>query len=866
MRISKQVSFVLGALVAASMLLTGGVDLRAQGSKVDYDRAMSLAQRSEDLVFRQRIRVEWTPGGTSLWYRVATGPGPQEFVGVDAERGVREPLFDHGRLAQALTRLLGIHVAPDRLPIENVAPEGSTFPVTSLRFRTGDRRWLWTPAAGDPTADPAPEPVLRPLSGKLAPNRSRASSEDTQIVFRNETPDDLELFWLDMEGRRQGYGRVRPGQERAQHTFVGHVFLLTDREGSTVAVFEAGAEALRAVIRSTVKDISVPAEPPADTAAAPPGSSPDGRWVAVLHDDNLYLRAQESGELLPLSTDGTAEEPYREAVAWAPDSSRLVGTRIRPGGTRDVTFLEVAPKDQAQPRIHSHRYLKPGDPLPKPRLRLFTVSDRRQIPIDDTLYPNPFTEDGDLDIRWSPDSRVFSFNYNQRGHQLYRILSVDVETAPAGTTTDRQSLAPVTPRVVVEETASTFIDWTNKTWRHWLDATGEVLWMSERDGWAHLWLYDAATGRVKQQVTRGKWVVREVLQVDEARREVWFMAGGVREDQDPYQQHLCRVGLDGSGFTVLTEGDGDHSVGFSPDRRWFIDTWSRVDLAPVTELRRSADGALVCGLERGDAAALVAAGWTMPERFVAIGRDGVTPVYGMLIRPSHVDPARKYPVVEEIYAGPHGAFVPKEFGRLLRQHALAELGFVVVQVDGMGTNHRGKRFHDVAWKNLADSGLPDHIAWLKAAAATRPEMDLTRVGIYGGSAGGQSSTRALLDHGDFYRVGVSDCGCHDNRMDKIWWNEQWLGWPVDDSYRKSSNVEDAARLQGKLLLIVGELDTNVDPASTLQMAAALVRADRDFELLIMPGANHGAAESPYGSRRRMDFLVRHLHGREPRWE
>jgi dipeptidyl-peptidase-4 len=203
---------------------------------------------------------------------------------------------------------------------------------------------------------------------------------------------------------------------------------------------------------------------------------------------------------------------------------------------------------------------------------------------------------------------------------------------------------------------------------------------------------------------------------------------------------------------------------------------------------------------------------------------------------------------------------------LNRHHSLAELGFVVVQVDGMGTNHRGKKFHDVCWKDLADSGLPDHIAWLKAAAATRPWMDLTRVGIYGGSAGGQSSTRALLDHPEFYKVAVSDCGCHDNRMDKLWWNEQWLGWPVDDSYRRSSNVEDAGKLKGKLLLTVGELDTNVDPASTLQVAAALVRADKEFELLIVPSANHGAGESPYASRRRMDFFVRHLLGREPRWE
>ena len=835
----------------------------SQGSKSDYDRALSLAGRTEDAVFRQRIKAVWLPEGNAMWYRVATGPGTQEFVGVDALSGVRRPLFDHGRLAGMLTRLLGTNIAPDRLPLERLSVAGNALPPESLRFRMGDRRWIWSLGEEDPVLDPSPEPDLPSLVGRGAPTRSRESAEETRILFRNETGEDLELFWVDTEGQRKGYGRLRAGQERTQHTFVGHVFLLTDRDGSTVAVFEADADTPRAVIRplDSLERAAVSTYDSSTESPPPPGTSPDGRWVAFVQDHQLRLRVRATGEVLPLSTDGTATDTYREPVVWSPDSSHVVAVRVQSGGDRKVTFLEVAPRDQVQPRVHSHPYLKPGDPLPKPRLRLFTVVGRRQFDIEDSLYPNPFTEDGDLDVRWAPDSSVFYFNYNQRGHQLYRILGVPLADAAR-----KDSVGALTPRVVVEETASTFIDWTNKTWRHWLDATGEVLWLSERDGWAHLWLVDAVNGRVKQQITRGPWVVREVLHVDDTRRQIWFLAGGVRPEQDPYQLHLCRVRLDGSGFQILTEGDGDHVIEFSPDRRWFVDTWSRVDFPPVTELRRSEDGARVCVLEQGDISALASSGWTLPERFVAMGRDGVTPVYGVLIRPSQFDPTRTYPVVEEIYAGPHGAFVPKRFGRLLRQHALAELGFVVVQVDGMGTNHRGKRFHDVAWKNLADSGLPDHIAWLKAAAATRPWMDLSRVGIYGGSAGGQSSTRALLDHGDFYRVAVSDCGCHDNRMDKIWWNEQWLGWPVDESYRRSSNVEHAARLQGKLLLIVGELDTNVDPASTLQLAAALVRADRDFDLLVMPGANHGAAESPYGSRRRMDFFVRHLLGHEPRWE
>jgi dipeptidyl aminopeptidase/acylaminoacyl peptidase len=499
-----------------------------------------------------------------------------------------------------------------------------------------------------------------------------------------------------------------------------------------------------------------------------------------------------------------------------------------------------------QPKVRSFEYLKPGDDLPKVQPVLVRMRDRTPLRIDTSLFPNNFTPDGALRIEWSPKSDEFHFDYNQRGHQLYRILAVNAESGAV--------------RTVVEETSKTFIDYTAKTWRQWLPESGQLLWMSERDGWCHLWLYDAATGGVKNQVTHGSWVVRDVLRVDADTRTVWFMACGVRPGEDPYHLHLCRVKMDGTGFQRLTEGDGNHVVEFSPDRRFFVDHWSRADQPPVAELRRSEDGSLVCVLERAEAGALLGTGWSLPERFVAKGRDGLTDIYGVIIRPSHFDPARKYPVLEEVYAGPQSAYAPKSFSVLERQHALAELGCIVVQADGMGTNYRGKAFHDVAWQNLQDAGFPDRIGWIKEAAATRPWMDLSRVGIYGGSAGGQNAMRALLDHHDFYRAAFADCGCHDNRMDKIWWNEQWLGWPVGEAYRKASNVEDAARLEGALMLCVGELDSNVDPSSTLQVVNALEKADKDFDFLVITNSNHGSAESPYGTRRRMEFFLRKLLG------
>jgi dipeptidyl-peptidase-4 len=834
----------------------------AQGTQADYERATTFAERTENRVFRARVRPQWIVDGTRCWYELEVGPGRREWWVVEAETGRRTPLFDGAKLAQVLGAEVKQELKPDALALERleVDPAGQV-----ARFRAGGKRWRLTLADGSLQPDDQPETTLAPRPANARRARSRTTGEETSLTFVNRSREDVELYWIDTEGQRKGYGRIRPGQERPQHTFAGHVWMLTDRLGTALATFEATEAPGRAVLEDGQKPAAkevTPAPAGEPGGERPRGTSPDGQWVAFVRDHNLQLRPRAGGEAVALSRDGTPEDAYSPDVTWAPDGSVVVARRVQKGQEHPVTMVEVAPRDQVQPKLHTHNYLKPGDRLPRPRLRVFRVADRRQFNVDEKAYENPFTESGDLDLRWAPDGKAFTFVYNQRGHQVYRILEVPVAGLPTGG--EPQEPGVIVPRTVVDEVAKTFVDWTGKTWSHWLDRSGELLWMSERSGWCHLWLYDTRAGKAKNAVTQGEWVVRQVLHVDEERRQVWFYAGGVRPGQDPYYLHLCRVGFDGQGFAVLTEGDGTHKVEFSPDRRWFVDTWSRVDAPPVTELRRSDTGARVSVLAEADWAPLRAAGWTVPERFVAKGRDGTTDIHGIVITPSKFDPTKRYPVIEEIYAGPQGAFVPKEFGRLTRQHALAELGFVIVQIDGMGTSQRSKAFHDVCWKNLGDSGFPDRIAWMKAAATTRPWMDLTRVGIYGGSAGGQSSTRALLAHGDFYHVAASDCGCHDNRMDKIWWNEQWMGWPLGPHYEEQSNVTQAKQLKGHLLLTVGELDTNVDPASTLQVAAALVRADKDFDLLIIPGANHGAGETPYGNRRRMDHFVRHLWGQEPR--
>ena len=576
-------------------------------------------------------------------------------------------------------------------------------------------------------------------------------------------------------------------------------------------------------------------------------ASPDGKWIASVRDYNLRIKPTIGEGEIQLSREGNADDSYIPEVTWSPDSRKLVAFRTTKPQDHKVYYVESSPADQLQPKLESIDYLKPGDRIPQRKPHLFDVERRIEIPVSDALFANPWENDS---LHWDADSKRFLFVYNQRGHQVMRVVAVDAESGTA--------------KAVVEEACATFFDYAHKQFVEYLDPTHEVIWMSEREGWNHLFLFDSIHGEVKSLLTPGEWVVRKVEHVDPEKRQIWFRAGGIKSGEDPYFVNECRVNFDGTGLVILTQGNGSHDTTWSPDRSVFVDRWSRVNQAPVTELRRGDTGALIVTLEKADTAALAATGWHAPEAFVAKGRDGVTDIHGLIHRPMKFDPQKKYPVLECIYAGPQDSYVPKEWRRVHRCQEMAELGFVVVQIDGMGTSNRSKKFHDVCFKNLGDAGFPDRILWMRAAAAKYSSLDVSRVGVYGGSAGGQNAMRALLDHGDFYKAAAADCGCHDNRMDKIWWNELWMSWPVGPQYEEASNVVQAHKLQGKLMLLVGEMDRNVDPASTLQVANALIRADKDFDLVVIPGGGHGSGGGDYGKRRQMDFFVRHLMGVEPR--
>ena len=580
--------------------------------------------------------------------------------------------------------------------------------------------------------------------------------------------------------------------------------------------------------------------------------SPDGKWDAYIKDYNVYISPvnDEAPKVeYALSMDGNDKLTYdRRSLRWSPDSRKLITLKTNHVETRRIPLIESAPSTQKQPILQWRDYAKPGDVLSTSLPVLFDVDSRTQIALETAMYANQFS----LYLTgWRDDSRAFTFEFNQRGHQRYVVGEVNAETGKITHLADEQT--------------EIFI-YYNNNFRHDLNDGEQMLWISERDGWRHIYLHDDK-GQIVKQITKGEWVVRKVDYVDQENEVIYFTASGFVPDEDPYNLHYCRIGFDGKDFVDLTPENGNHIQTFSKDRRYFVDVYSRPDCPPVSQLRLTADGSVIAELEKCDVSDLVARGWSMPEVFCAKGRDGKTDIWGNIHRPSDFDPSKSYPVVEMIYAGPHDNHVVKDFrpaNHLITK--LAELGFIVVSIDGMGTCNRSKAFHDVCWKNLKDAGFPDRIAWMKAAAEKYEYMDLDRVGIYGWSAGGQNAMAALLFHNDFYKVAVALCGCHDNRMDKVWWNEQWMGFPLDESYSASSNVDNAHLLKGKLLLINGELDDNVDPTSTLQVVDALMKANKNFDQLYLPGRTHSLG-SAFELHKMYDYFVQHLLGQPvPEWE
>lgn len=610
--------------------------------------------------------------------------------------------------------------------------------------------------------------------------------------------------------------------------------------------------------------------------------SPDGSLIVSVKDGNVHVR-DRSGSILALTTDGqpgceyataipsplvpagiapASEDP--PAVMWSPDGKKILTHRIDRRDAGQFHLVQSVPLDgRTRPALHSYTYPLPGDQeVPFAELVILDADGQKEVRVDaDPLpvlyYGSPLRPEWTW---WSKDSSRIYIIHRNRGYQGYSLVKIDVDTGE--------------PCILLEEQAETAIDphltsMGSPNVRVLSDAE-EIIWFSQRDGWGHLYLYDGLTGEIKNQITSGPWAVADIVHVDESGRDVYFTAVGREEDRDPYYCHLYRVGLDGGDQELLTPEDASHEIAFSPSGQYFVDTYSRVDLPPTSVLR-ARGGRRICTLEEADIDLLLEAGWTLPERFCVKARDGVTDICGIILRPADFHPSERLPVLDDIYGGPQTnrartSFAHAAEGRTAsfwQAQALAELGFIVVMIDGLGMPYRWKAYHDVSFRNLGDGGIEDHITALRQLAGRYPYMDLDRVGIYGHSAGGYASAHAILSFPHFYKVAVSSAGNHDHRLDKASWVERYMGLPVGDHYDEQANASLAGNLEGKLLLIHGEMDENVHVASTLQLVDALIRANKDFDMLILPNRSHACTDEPYFVRKRWDYFVRHLLGVEP---
>ena len=621
--------------------------------------------------------------------------------------------------------------------------------------------------------------------------------------------------------------------------------------------------------RCVAKSISAKGE-----AAPPEELSPDGKTAAFVRDYNLWVKDVASGKETQLTTDGVKDFGYatdnagwihsdRPILLWSPDSRKIATFQQDQRGVGEMYLVETK---IGHPVLQAWKYPLPGDPVVTTIQRVIIDLDgpkviRLQMPADQhrtTLCDDVECRGSDWDdVEWSPDATHLAFVSTSRDHKDEHLRVADAATGAV--------------RDVLEEKAATQYEsgWGRVNWRY-LPESNEVIWFSERDNWGHLYLYDLATGKLKNQITSGDWVVTQLLRVDEKNRLLYFLADGREKGENPYFAHLYRIGFDGKNLALLTPEDGNHEVSFSNSGRYFFDSYSKPDL-PAVAVVRDDGGKLLSTVAKTDISRLVATGWRPPVPVKLKARDGVTDIYGLLYKPTRLDPAKKYPIINNIYPGPQGGsvgnwgFAPSRGDT----QALAELGFVVVQIEGMGNPLRSKKFHDFYYGNLGDNTLPDQIAGMKELAQRYSWIDIERAGIYGHSGGGYATADAMFRYPDFFKVGISESGNHDNREYEDDWGERYQGLLIKNAdgtsnYDDQANENLAKNLKGHLLLAHGTMDDNVPPYNTLLVVDALIKANKDFDLLLLPNQHHGyGSETLYMTRRRWDYFVRYLLGAEP---
>jgi dipeptidyl-peptidase-4 len=602
--------------------------------------------------------------------------------------------------------------------------------------------------------------------------------------------------------------------------------------------------------------------------------SPDGKSAAFIRDFNLWVRDVATGKETQLTSDGVKDFGYatdnagwihsdRPVLLWSPDSKKMATFQQDQRGVGEMYLVETK---VGHPKLDAWKYPLPGDDVVTTIQRVIINLDgpkviRLQLPPDQhrsTLCDDVNCRGGAwADVEWSADTTHLAFVSTSRDHKHEQLRVADAATGAV--------------RDVLEETAATqFESGQGRVNWHYLPASNEVIWCSERDGWSHLYLYDLATGKLKNQITSGEFAVTQLLRVDEKNRTLYFLANGREKGSNPYFAHLYRVAFDGKNFQLLTPEDANHDVALSPSGHFFVDTYSKPDVPAVTVLRDES-GKLLAPVEKTDISHLLAAGWKPPVPITVKARDGVTELCGLMYQPTNLDPGKKYPIVNNIYPGPQGGSVTNWSFADARgdAQALAELGFVVVQIEGMGNPGRSKKFHDSYFANLGDNTLPDQITAMKQLAEKYPWIDIDRAGIYGHSGGGFATADAMFRYPDFFKVGIAESGNHDNREYEDDWGERYQGLLVKNAdgttnYDDQANQNLAKNLKGHLLLAHGTMDDNVPPYNTLLVVDALIKANKDFDLLLLPNQHHGyGAETLYMTRRRWDYFVRYLLGAEP---
>lgn len=699
--------------------------------------------------------------------------------------------------------------------------------------------------------------------------------DDGRFWYRNAIPGGHEFVLVDplqrLKGRAFDHDRLSTALNQTANAGYGPLELpISDLafDGHDVTV---SLGPIRSFQCDLVEYVCSAAEEEREPARSSEVVSPDGRHVVFIREHNLWVRDRDTNVETQLTTDGVEDFGYgtnnagwvrrsRPVVSWSPDSRKIATFQH---DARGVGMMYLTSTKVGHPELDAWRYPMPEDSvifrvsrvvldLDRPAgdhvVRLQMEPDQHRSTCSDHIECG-----GRLgDLEWSADSRHFAFVSTSRDHKVAQVRMADATTGEV--------------RDVFREVEETFYE-SQSGWRY-LSDSNEILWFSQRDNWGNLFLYDAETGALKRKVTEGDWNALDIREVDEDERTVTFM-GNVREPGDPYFQYLYRVGLDDSSVQLLTPDSANHSVSISPDGSFFVDAYSTPVVPPVSVLR-DRDGNALMTLEEADISALLASGWQAPMPFSVKARDGETDLHGLLFRPLDFDPDRSYPVVNYLYPGPQSGSVGSRSFRASHRdlQSIAELGFVVIELDAMGTPMRSKAFHEAYYGNMGDNGLPDQMSGIQQLAERHAWIDDGRVGIFGHSGGGFAAAGAIMRYPDFYSVAVSQAGNHDNRNYEDDWGEKWQGLlevrpDGSTTYDNQANQLQAGNLRGKLLIAHGTMDTNVPHSNTMLVVDALIEANKDFDLLLLPNRSHGFGNEPYMMRRRWDYFVRHLLGAEP---